>query len=143
MATRTATAKWQGTLNEGSGTLAVGSGALDSPYSFKSRFEDGPGTNPDELIGAAHAGCFTMALSGILGEAGHSPESLETDATVHLRMEDAGPTIARIDLDVHGRVPGIDEAEFEEHARAAKEGCAVSRALAGVREVNLNAQLDA
>ena len=143
MATRTATAKWQGTLNEGSGTLAVGSGALDSPYSFKSRFEDGAGTNPDELIGAAHAGCFTMALSGILGEAGHSPEWLETDATVHLRMEDAGPTIARIDLDVHGRVPGIDEAEFEEHARSAKEGCAVSRALAGVREVNLNAQLDA
>ena len=143
MATRTATAKWQGTLNEGSGTLAVGSGALDSPYSFKSRFEDGPGTNPDELIGAAHAGCFTMALSGILGEAGHSPESLETDATVHLRMEDAGPTIARIDLDVHGRVPGIDEAEFEEHARSAKEGCAVSRALAGVREVNLHAQLEA
>jgi lipoyl-dependent peroxiredoxin len=143
VATRRATAKWQGTLNEGSGTLAVGSGALDAPYSFQSRFEDGAGTNPDELIGAAHAGCFTMALSGILGEAGHDPESLETNASVHLRMEDVGPTIARIDLEVHGLVPGIDQARFEEHARAAKEGCAVSRALAGVREINLNAQLDA
>jgi osmotically inducible protein OsmC len=142
MATRNARAQWSGDLQEGGGTMALGSGAFEGPYSFKSRFEDGAGTNPEELIGAAHAGCFTMALSLGLSQGGHVPESLNTDAKVHLRQQDGLPTITQIDLAVRGRVPGMNEAEFKEAAEAAKSGCVVSRALAGVGEINLEATLE-
>jgi lipoyl-dependent peroxiredoxin len=142
MATRNASAQWTGDLQQGSGTMALGSGAFEGPYSFKSRFEDGSGTNPEELLGAAHAGCFTMALSLALSQSGTPPESLHTDAKVQLRQKDGLPTITQIDLAVRGRVPGIDEATFKETAQAAKDGCIVSRALAGVDEINLDATLE-
>lgn len=142
MAKRKATAKWDGSLNEGSGRVALGTGAFDGPFSFNSRFEDGDGTNPDELMAASLAGCYTMQLSGALGKAGHQPESLETDAEVHLRQGDAGLEIPKIDLSVRGRVPGLDQAGFAEIAAAAKADCAVSKALAGVGEIALDAQLE-
>jgi lipoyl-dependent peroxiredoxin len=143
MAARSATAKWQGSIKEGGGEMALGSGAFSGPYSFQSRFGEGEtGTTPEELIAAAHAGCFTMALSLVLGEGGNEPESLETSAKVGLRNTDAGPTITKIDLSVRGRVPGIDEDGFRKAAEAAKENCVVSRALAGVPEINLDASLE-
>jgi osmotically inducible protein OsmC len=114
---------------------------FDGNYSFASRFEEGPGTNPEELIGAAHASCFSMALSNVLSEAGHAPESVRTTAKVHLRNIDGQPTIARIDLVTEGQVPGVDQQEFDRYAAQAKEGCPVSRALAGVDEVTLDAKL--
>jgi osmotically inducible protein OsmC len=141
MATREASAEWKGSLKEGSGEMALGSGSYRGPYSFVSRFESGSGTNPEELIGAAHAGCFSMALSAGLGRAGIVPTSIGTNAKVHLGTTDAGPTITRIDLDVVGEVPGIDEATFKQHAEAARSGCVVSRALAGVKEITVNARL--
>ena len=143
MAARSATAKWQGSIKEGGGELAAGSGAFSGPYSFDSRFGEGvSGTTPEELIAAAHAGCFTMALSLVLGEGGTEPDSLETSAKVGLRNTDAGPTITKIDLAVTGRVPGLDAAGFQKAAEAAKDGCVVSRALAGVPEINLEATLE-
>jgi lipoyl-dependent peroxiredoxin len=142
MATRNARARWNGTLQEGSGIMALGSGAFEGPFTFKSRFEDGPGTNPEELIAAAHAGCFSMAFGNILSEAGTPPESIETEARVHLRQEGGLPTITRIDLVTRGRVPGADEAGFRDAANAAKEGCPVSRALGGVGEITLEATLE-
>jgi lipoyl-dependent peroxiredoxin len=142
MATRKATVQWSGTLKEGSGSMALGSGAFEGPYSYKSRFEEGSGTNPEELIGAAHAGCFTMQLSVGLSEAGHPPESLNTEARVQLRQEGGQPAIARIDLVTRGRVPGIDEAAFQEAAQDAKDNCIVSRALAGVGEMTVDARLE-
>lgn len=141
MATREARAHWNGTLKEGSGEMALGSGSYTGPYSFVSRFENGSGTNPEELIGAAHAGCFSMALSAGLGRAGITPTSIRTTAKVHLGATDTGPTITRIDLDVEGEVPGVDAATFQQHAEAAKQGCVVSRALAGVKEITINARL--
>jgi osmotically inducible protein OsmC len=141
MATRTAQARWEGSLQQGGGTMSLGSGAFEGPYSYRSRFEEGDGTNPEELIGAAHAGCFSMALSLILGEAGHEPESIETGATVHLEPAGEGFAITRIELSTRGRVPGLDDAEFERHAQAAKEGCPVSKALAGT-EISLDAALE-
>ena len=141
MATRDGTAEWRGDLRSGSGTVSVASGLFDGNYSFASRFEEGPGTNPEELIGAAHASCFSMALSNILTEAGHAPESVRTTAKVHLRNIDGQPTIARIDLVTEGQVPGVDQQEFDRYAAQAKEGCPVSRALAGVDEVTLDAKL--
>ena len=134
------TAQWQGDLKGGSGTFKAGDG-IAGDYSYKSRFEDGPGANPEQLIGAAHAACFSMALSGILAEAGHAPDSVETEAIVTLRPVDGAPTITKIALTTVGRVPGIDEAAFQEHAAAAKAGCPVSKALAGVPEVTLDASL--
>jgi lipoyl-dependent peroxiredoxin len=122
--------------------MALGSGAYEGAYSFKSRFEEGAGTNPEELIAAAHAGCFTMALSLALSEAGHPPESLQSEANVTLRQEGGLPTITRIDLTTRGRVPGIDDAGFQKAAEGAKAGCVVSRALAGVNEINLKATLE-
>jgi osmotically inducible protein OsmC len=124
------------------GTL--GSGAFEGAYSFQSRFGEGEnGTNPEELIGAAHAGCFTMALSLLLGQGGNEPESLRTQARVTLRnLEDTGPTITKITLTTTGRVPGIDQDAFQKAAEAAKETCVVSRALAGVEEIVLEATLD-
>jgi osmotically inducible protein OsmC len=141
MATRNATAEWQGDLQGGSGTMSVASGLFEGQYSFKTRFEDEPGTNPEELIGAAHAGCFSMALSNILAEAGHAPESVTTTAKVHLRQVDGNPTISQIDLVTEGRVPDIDNDQFVEYANQAKAGCPVSRALSGVGEITLDAKL--
>jgi len=141
MAVHGASAEWKGSLKEGAGKMRLGSGAFEGPYTFVSRFETGPGTNPEELIGAAHAGCFSMALAAALGRAGHTPTSIKTNAKVHLGASEAGPTITQIDLEVEGQVPGIDQATFQQFADGAKTGCVVSRALAGVKTINLNAKL--
>jgi osmotically inducible protein OsmC len=121
--------------------MRLGSGAFDGPYTFVSRFESGAGTNPEELIGAAHAGCFSMALAAALGRAGHNPTRIRANADVHLGASEAGPTITQIDLVVEGEVPGIDQATFQQFAEGAKTGCVVSRALAGVKTINLTATL--
>jgi osmotically inducible protein OsmC len=133
-------AEWKGDLPSGSGTFTAGD-SISGGYTFKSRFEDGPGSNPEQLIAAAHAACFSMALSNMLAQAGIPPESVSTEATVTLRRIDDKPTIAKIDLVTVGRVPGIDEAGFQQHAEAAKAGCIVSRALASVPEITLEASL--
>jgi osmotically inducible protein OsmC len=141
MPTRTSSARWQGNLKDGSGSMALGSGAYEGPYTFVSRFESGEGgTNPEELIAAAHAGCFSMAFSNILAQAGFTPNSVETSAAVHLERVEGGFGITRIDLTTRADVPGIDAAEFEKHAAAAKAGCPVSKALAAV-EITLDAAL--
>jgi lipoyl-dependent peroxiredoxin len=140
MPTRNANAAWNGNLKEGKGEFKVGSGAFGGNYSFGTRFEEAPGTNPEELIGAAHSGCFSMALAGILGRAGHNPQSIRTQAKVHLEKVGEGFKITRIVLDTEGQVPGIDENTFREHAEKAKAGCPVSQALAGV-QIELNARL--
>ena len=140
MAIRTANARWDGTLTEGTGTMRTGKGGLEAPYSFKSRFEEGEGSNPEELIGAAHAGCFSMALSGGLTRAGHPPNRVHTTAKVHLEKGDAGFRISTIELETEAEVPGIDDAGFQEAAAAAKAGCPVSQALAAV-DIKLNARL--
>jgi osmotically inducible protein OsmC len=140
MPTRNATAVWNGAIKEGNGTMKLGSGAFEGRYSFGSRFESDPGTNPEELIGAAHAGCFSMALSGFLGRAGHSPETITTKALVHIDKDGDGFTITRIELHTEVSVPGLDDAEFQEIANTAKEKCPVSRALAGT-EITLDAKL--
>ncbi len=134
------TAEWKGDLRTGAGTFTAGD-TISGGYTFKSRFEDGPGSNPEQLIAAAHASCFSMALSNMLDQAGHTAESVQTDATVTLRLVDGAPTITKIALVTTGRVPGIDQATFTEHAQAAKAGCPVSRALAGVPEITLEATL--
>ena len=134
------TAEWKGDLRGGSGTFTAGE-AISGEYSFRSRFEDGPGANPEQLIAAAHASCFAMALSNMLAEAGTPPESVNVDATVTLRPVDGAPTITKIELTVVGRVPGIDEGAFSDHAAKAKAGCPVSRALAAVPEITLEASL--
>jgi osmotically inducible protein OsmC len=143
MPNRKAQAHWEGSLREGGGTMALGSGAFEGQYGFKSRFEDGPGTNPEELIGAAHAGCFSMAFSLVLGDAGFTPESIDTEATVHFGPDPGGEgfAISQIDLDLRARVPDIDATQFEQLANAAKAGCPVSKALAGV-EITLDAKLE-
>jgi osmotically inducible protein OsmC len=133
-------AEWKGDLKGGSGTFTAGDG-LSGDFSFKSRFEDGPGANPEQLIAAAHASCFSMALSAALADAGTPVESVRTDAQVTLRMVDGTPTITTIVLETVGRVPGINEAAFAEAAETAKQNCPVSRALAGVPEVTLHATL--
>lgn len=140
MATRTARAQWEGTLQEGKGTMALGGGAWQGPYSFSSRFEEGAGTNPEELIGAAHAGCFSMAFAGALGRNGFTPKRVSTTATVQLLKGDAGFSITSIELDTEAEVPGIDEAKFQEIADGAKKGCPVSKALAGTN-ITLKAKL--
>jgi osmotically inducible protein OsmC len=133
-------AEWQGDLKSGKGTFAAGDG-IGGEYSFKSRFEDGPGANPEQLIAAAHAACFSMALSAALGDAGTPAESVRTSATVTIRFVDGAPTITSIALSTVGTVPGLDEAAFQAAAQGAKEGCPVSRALAGVPEITLEASL--
>jgi lipoyl-dependent peroxiredoxin len=138
-----AQAEWKGDLKSGSGTFSAGDGGISGEFSFKSRFEDGPGANPEQLIGAAHASCFSMALSAALGEAGHPVDSVRTNATVTLRIVDGAPTITKIELVTVGKVPGIDQAAFEAAANGAKANCPVSKALAGVPEVTLEATLDA
>jgi osmotically inducible protein OsmC len=133
-------AEWKGDVPTGSGTFTAGD-SISGEYSFKSRFEDGPGANPEQLIAAAHASCFSMALSGALARAGSPPDSVRTDATVTIRMVDSVPTITSINLVTVGQVPGLDEAKFQELAEGAKAGCPVSRALAGVPEITLSASL--
>jgi osmotically inducible protein OsmC len=135
-----AAAVWQGDLKGGSGTFTAGD-TISGNYSYRSRFEDGPGANPEQLIGAAHAACFSMALSGMLAEAGTPPTSITTDAVVWLRPVEGKPTITKIELTTVGVVPGIDEATFQQQATEAKRGCPVSRALASVPEITLTASL--
>ena len=136
MAVRTSSAEWKGTLKEGAGTLKLASGAYEGPYTFASRFESGPETNPEELIGAAHAGCYSMFLSALLSNKGFVP-TIRTTAAVHL---EAGPTITLIELNTEAEVPGCDEATFQQLAEDAKKGCPVSKALAGP-EIKLTAKL--
>jgi lipoyl-dependent peroxiredoxin len=143
MAARTANAVWEGSLQEGRGQMSLGSGAFEGTYSFKSRFEEGDnGTNPEELIAAAHAGCFSMALALVLGQGGNEPESIQTQAKVTLRNVDGAPTITKVALTTRARVPGLDEAAFQEAADAAKESCVVSRALGAIDEITLDASLE-
>ena len=142
MATRTANATWDGTLTDGDGKMEFGDGAFSGSYSAKSRFEEGEGTNPEELIAAAHAGCYSMALSLGLEQAGHPSESVQTTADVHLTPIEGGFEISRIELRTRARVPGIDADEFQRVAEATKEGCPVSKALAAVPEITLDAELE-
>ena len=140
MPVRTSDAQWEGDLPSGKGTMRFGGGAFEGQYSFASRFESGTGTNPEELIAAAHAGCFSMALSGALSRAGHVPNRVHTTAKVHLDKGDAGFRISAIELETEADVPGIDDAAFQKEAAAAKVGCPVSQALAAV-DITLNARL--
>ena len=133
-------AEWKGDIPTGHGTFTAGD-TITGEYSYKSRFEDGPGANPEQLIAAAHASCFSMALSSLLASAGTPPDSVHTDATVTLRLVDGTPTITKISLVTVGKVPGLDGDAFQKHAEAAKAGCPVSRALAGVPEITLEASL--
>jgi osmotically inducible protein OsmC len=129
---RKAEARWNGDLKAGNGTVKLESGAFEGPYSFTSRFESGKGTNPEELLGAAHAGCFSMALASGMSKAGHNPKSVHTTATVHLTKGDAGFSISGIDLVTVGDVPGLSQADFAKFAEETKKGCIVSRALSAV-----------
>jgi osmotically inducible protein OsmC len=133
-------AEWKGDVPTGSGTFTAGD-SISGGYTFKSRFEDGPGSNPEQLIAAAHAACFSMALANILAQAGNPADSVQTNAAVTLRLVDGAPTITKIALVTVGRVPGIDQAAFTEHALIAKAECPVSKALAGVPEITLDATL--
>jgi osmotically inducible protein OsmC len=142
MATRNASATWRGNLQEGDGSMALGSGAWEGPFTFKSRFEDGAGTNPEELIGAAEAGCFTMQLSASLAEAGHVPESVQTNTRVHIRQVDGKPTISQIDIVTRARVPGVDDETFQRIANETKDNCIISRALGGVGDMTVDAALE-
>ena len=142
MATRNGSAEWHGDLQSGSGNITVGNDAHTGPYSFKSRFEEGEqGTNPEELLSAALAGCFPMALSNILTEDGHPPESIRTSARAQLRPVDGAPTITQMAVKTEGVVPGIDQDTFVRYATTAKEQCIISRAIAGVDEITLDATL--
>lgn len=141
MPTRKAEATWNGDLKNGNGKMAFGGGAYEGAYSFKSRFEEGTGTNPEELIGAAHAGCYSMALSAALAESGFAPKGVTTNSSVKLEMVDGDPAITTITLDVTANIPDIDEDTFQEHAEGAKKNCPVSKALAGVN-IKLNATLE-
>ena len=140
MAIRSSEAEWKGDLKTGAGTVKLGSGAFEGAYSFKSRFEDGVGTNPEELIAAAHAGCFSMALSAALGREGFTPESVHTTARVHFGPVEGGFAITKIDLETEAKIPGIDDAKFQELAAGAKAGCPISKALASV-EIELKSTL--
>jgi lipoyl-dependent peroxiredoxin len=142
MPTRKAHARWEGSVKEGKGQVDFGNGAFKAPYSFSSRFESGMGTNPEELLGAAHASCFAMALSLILGKAGHEPDYVDATAQVTVSPQDGGFRITRSHLTCEARVPGIDRATFMQHANAAKAECPVSQALAGL-EISLDAHLAA
>ena len=141
MTARNGSAEWRGSVETGSGTITVGDGMFEGAYSYGSRFGETAGTNPEQLLAAAHSGCFTMALANGLSTAGHPPESLRTNARVQLRRVDGAVMLARIDLGTEGDVPGIDQREFQSYAEAAKGECPVSRALAGVPEISLTAKL--
>jgi len=141
MPVRTARSSWSGTLQSGSGRMTVGSGVVDASFSAGTRFGDDPGTNPEELIGAAFAGCFSMALAYALGQAGYQPDRIETTARVHIERVEGGFRIETIELDTEAHVPGIDEQTFHQFAEQAKNGCPVSQALRGVGNVILTARL--
>jgi lipoyl-dependent peroxiredoxin len=141
MPTRTAKARWEGALQDGNGTMSMASGAYEGPYSFQSRFEEGEGTNPEELLAAAHAGCFSMAFSGVLSAGGHEPESIQTEAAVHVEKAGEGFAITRVELSTRGRVPGIDADEFEQAAKTAKDSCPVSMLFKGA-EISVSASLE-
>ncbi len=146
MTTNTAHAQWNGNLKQGNGQVELGQGAFKGEFSFHSRFENGPvgnkkGTNPEELIAAAHAACFSMAFSNALAEAGFTPTSVKTTAEVTLGKNDTGPSITQIVLNTDADVPGISEAKFHEVGQAAKIGCPISKALAAVGNITLNATL--
>jgi osmotically inducible protein OsmC len=138
MAVRTSEATWKGTLREGSGVMKVGAGAYEGPFTYASRFESGKGTNPEELIGAAHAGCYSMFLSALLTKAEFPPNSVHTTATVHLGD---GPTVTKIELVTEADVPGISKDKFSALANEAKANCPISKALAAVNEITLDAKL--
>ncbi len=140
MPIRTADAVWQGDLMKGNGNVKFGGGAFDGQYNFSSRFEEGKGTNPEELIAAAHAGCFSMALSAGLAKAGFNPEKVSTTAKVHINKVETGFKITLIELNCEAKVAGVDEGKFQEIANGTKSGCPVSQALASV-EIKLNAKL--
>ncbi|MGH9321863.1 MAG: OsmC family protein [Vicinamibacteria bacterium] len=140
MPVRTAEAEWKGTITEGAGRMKLGSGAFEGAYSFRSRMEEEPGTNPEELIGAAHAGCFSMALSAQLTRAGITPARIHTTARVRFDKVEGGFAITSIDLATEAEAPGVDEATFQRHAQEAKENCPVSKALAGT-QIHLKAKL--
>jgi len=140
MKERKAEAIWNGKLKDGDGTVSLGSGLFESSYSFRSRFEEGAGTNPEELIGAAHAGCFSMALANILDNEGYSPQEISTEASVSLEEAEGDFTITGIALRTKGSIPDIDDEEFQKHAKTAKENCPVSKALAGTK-ITLEAKL--
>jgi lipoyl-dependent peroxiredoxin len=139
MAVRKSQAVWEGDLKSGKGNMKLGQGGYDGPYSFASRFEQGQGTNPEELIAAAHAGCFSMALSAALAKAGHTPTRVQTTARVHLEKKGEGFEIPLIELECEADVPGISEADFQQQAETAKENCPVSKLLSAT--INLNASL--
>jgi len=140
MPVRTANAQWEGDLKSGKGKVRLGSGAYEGPYSFLSRFENGQGTNPEELIAAAHAGCFSMALSHALAQAGFPPKRVHTTARVHLDKTADGFAIGRIELQTEAEVPGLAAAAFQEQAEKAKKNCPVSKVLAGA-QISLDAKL--
>jgi len=140
MPIRNASAVWEGNLRDGKGTMKLGSGAFEGAYSFASRFADGNGTNPEELIGAAHAGCFSMAFANMLSEAGHTPNRVATTAKITIEKVGEGFKITKSELTTEADVPGIDAGKFEELAEKAKTGCPVSQALAGTN-ITLNAKL--
>jgi osmotically inducible protein OsmC len=142
MPTRTAKADWQGDFKRGGGTVSTETGVLGSPYNFSGRFESGTGTNPEELLGASHASCFTMALSVGLTQAGNPPDSLATEAQVTVDQVEDGFGITKIHLSVTGKVPGLDAAGFEKAAQEAKAGCPLSKALAAVPEITLETNFD-
>jgi osmotically inducible protein OsmC len=142
MAIRTATGQWDGDLRDGDGSFSSASGALDGKYSFESRFGETGGTNPEELVAAAHASCFSMFLAGVLSDGGNTPESIRTEANVQILKDGEGFTVTRIDLATVGRVPGVDEAGFEQAAQIAKENCPISKLLGAVPEMNVDAKLE-
>ncbi len=142
MPTRSAKADWQGEFKRGGGTVSTETGVLDAQYNFSGRFESGTGTNPEELIAAAHASCFSMALSVGLSQAGNPPERLATSARVTIDQVEGGFGITKIELSVTGKVPGLDAAGFEQAAQGAKEGCPVSKALAAVPEITLETNFE-
>lgn len=141
MPTRTANAEWNGSLRDGNGTMKMRSGSYEGPFSFQSRFKEGEGTNPEELIAAAHAGCFSMQLSGLLGARDVTPESVQTEAQVEVSKVEGGFGITKINLVSRVKAPGLDESTFQEVAQAAKETCPVSQALRAV-DISLDATLE-
>jgi osmotically inducible protein OsmC len=141
MTARNGSTEWHGSVESGSGTIAVGEGTFEGTYSYESRFGEAAGTNPEQLLAAAHSGCFTIALANGLSAARHPPESLRTDARAQLRNLDGVVTLARVDLETEGDVPGVDEPQFQAYAEATKGDCPGSRALAGIPEITLTAKL--
>ena len=141
MTARNGSADWRGDLKKGSGTVTVGNGVFQGAYTYGTRFGEDAGANPEQLIAAAQAACFTMALAALLSSAGHAPQSLRTKARVDMRNIAGAPTLARLDIDTEGYAPGVDEQQFQRFAEEAKKNCPVARALAGIPEIALTARL--